>query len=61
MDTPIEKVTPYDEFNYPVPENEFPKSGISARAAAALVVSEEWTDTNPMLNIEVAPEIQTQG
>ncbi|GAB2889710.1 glutamate decarboxylase [Paraburkholderia jirisanensis] len=51
METPIEKVTPYDEFNYEVPENAFPKSGMSARAASALVISDEWTDTNPMLNM----------
>ncbi len=51
MDSSMDKVTPYDEFNFEIPENEFPKSGISARAAAALVVSEEWTDSNPMLNM----------
>jgi glutamate decarboxylase len=51
METPIEKVTPYDEFNYEVPEHAFPKSGMSARAASALVISDEWTDTNPMLNM----------
>jgi hypothetical protein len=51
MTTPIEKVTPYDEFNVDVPENEFPKSGISARAAEAIVISDEWTDANPMLNM----------
>ena len=33
MATPAEKVTPYDEFNYDGPEVEFPKSGMSARAA----------------------------
>ena len=51
MPTPIEKVTPYDEFNVDVPENEFPKSGITARAAEAIVISDEWTDANPMLNM----------
>lgn len=51
MTTPIEKVTPYDEFNLDVPENEFPKSGISARAAEAIVISDEWTDANPMMNM----------
>ncbi|TDG06520.1 glutamate decarboxylase [Paraburkholderia guartelaensis] len=51
MATPIDKVTPYDEFNYPVPENEFPKEGMSARAAAAVVISDEWTDCNPMQNL----------
>ena len=44
MTTPFDKVTPYDEFNLEVPENEFPKSGISARAAEAIVISDEWTD-----------------
>jgi glutamate decarboxylase len=51
MATPIEAVTPYDQFNIEVPEHEFPKTGISARAAEALVLSQEWTDTNPMLNM----------
>jgi glutamate/tyrosine decarboxylase-like PLP-dependent enzyme len=51
MQTPIEKLTPYDEFNFEVPEHEFPKNGMSARAAAAVVISDEWTDTNPMLNM----------
>ncbi|HEY4350172.1 MAG TPA: glutamate decarboxylase [Paraburkholderia sp.] len=51
MQTPIEKLTPYDEFNCEVPEHEFPQSGLSARAAAAIVISDEWTDTNPMLNM----------
>jgi hypothetical protein len=37
MATPAEKITPYDEFNFEIPEDEFPKSGISARAAEALV------------------------
>ncbi|MEK7320482.1 MAG: glutamate decarboxylase [Pseudomonadota bacterium] len=45
------KVTPYDQFNYEVPENVFPREGISANAAAAIVISDEWTDTNPMLNM----------
>jgi glutamate decarboxylase len=51
MTTDAEKITPYDEFNYPIPENEFPKDGMSARAAAAVVISAEWTDANPMLNM----------
>lgn len=44
------KQTPYDEFNMEVPKG-FPNEGISARAAAALVKSECWTDANPMLNL----------
>jgi glutamate decarboxylase len=51
MATPIAAVTSYEEFNITVPENEFPRHGIAARAAEALVLSQEWTDTNPMLNM----------
>src|SRR4051794_26544772 len=51
MTTPPEKMTPYDEFNLEVPENAFPQQGMSAKAAAALVISDEWTDANPMLNM----------
>lgn len=51
MATPIAAQTPYDQFNEEVPEHEFPRTGISARAAEALVLSQEWTDTNPMLNM----------
>ncbi|WP_028217447.1 glutamate decarboxylase [Paraburkholderia oxyphila] len=51
MSLDIGKITPYDEFNFEVPQNAFPKTGMSARAAAALVESDEWTDTNPVLNM----------
>ncbi|NUX55684.1 glutamate decarboxylase [Paraburkholderia youngii] len=51
MTTPIAAVSSYEEFNINVPENEFPQHGIAARAAEALVLSQEWTDTNPMLNM----------
>ncbi|MEX3947572.1 glutamate decarboxylase [Paraburkholderia sp. EG287B] len=51
MATPIAAVSSYEEFNIDVPENEFPQHGIAARAAEALVLSQEWTDTNPMLNM----------
>ncbi|MFX1699999.1 pyridoxal-dependent decarboxylase [Paraburkholderia sp. A1RO-1] len=51
MSLDFEKITPYDEFNLPVPQDEFPATGMSARAAAALVESDEWTDTNPVLNM----------
>jgi len=44
-------MTAYDQFNIEVPENEFPKTGISARAAEGLVLSQEWTEANPMLNM----------
>jgi glutamate decarboxylase len=46
-----EKQTPYDEFNIVVSETEFPSSGMSARAAQAIVVSEAWTDANPSQNM----------
>ena len=39
MATSVEKITPYDEFNYPIPENEFPRDGMSARAAAAIAIA----------------------
>lgn len=42
--------TPYDQFNFEIPE-QFPSEGISARAAKAIVISETWTDANPMLNL----------
>lgn len=51
MNQSIERNTPYDEFNIEIPEREFPRSGMSARAAEGLVLSDEWTDTNPMLNM----------
>lgn len=50
MTTKKNTMTPYDEFNLPIPEG-FPAEGMSARAAAALVKSECWTDANPMLNL----------
>ena len=48
-DNPKEQ-TPYDQFNFEIPER-FPSEGISARAAKAIVTSETWTDANPMLNL----------
>lgn len=47
--TPVE--TPYDEFNQVIPEDHFPPQGMSARAAAALVGSEAWTDCRPVMNL----------
>src|SRR3974377_1419493 len=44
------KQTPYDQFNFEIPQK-FPKEGISATAANAIVNSETWTDANPMLNL----------
>ena len=45
-----DKQTPYDQFNIEIPRK-FPKEGISAAAANAIVNSETWTDANPMLNL----------
>src|SRR6476646_10733040 len=45
-----DKQTPYDQFNIEIPRK-FPKEGISAAAANAIVNSESWTDANPMLNL----------
>jgi glutamate decarboxylase len=49
--TSLEKVTPYDQFNIEIPEDHFPEVGMSARAAETIVLSDEWTDTNPVLNM----------
>ncbi|MBP0609297.1 MULTISPECIES: glutamate decarboxylase [Burkholderia] len=46
-----DNMTPYDEFNAEIRDDCFPERGMSARAAAALVISDEWTDANPMLNM----------
>src|SRR5262245_45313029 len=43
-------LTPFQQFNLPIPE-EFPAEGMAARAAEAIVNSETWTDANPMLNL----------
>jgi glutamate decarboxylase len=39
-----------DQFNIEVPEY-FPEHSLNARAAAAFVNSESWTDASPMLNL----------
>ena len=44
------KQTPYDQFNFDIPQK-FPEQGVSAAAANAIVNSETWTDANPMLNL----------
>jgi hypothetical protein len=44
------KLTPYDQFNFEIPQK-FPEQGVSAAAANAIVNSETWTDANPMLNL----------
>ncbi|MDJ0945674.1 MAG: glutamate decarboxylase [Kiloniellales bacterium] len=43
--------TDYEEFQSEVPKGAFPKAGMSARAAQAMVESHMWTDSNPMLNL----------
>ncbi|MBV8637817.1 MAG: glutamate decarboxylase [Candidatus Eremiobacteraeota bacterium] len=50
-EVPLEKQTAYDEFNVDISETEFPKSGMTPRAAQAIVVSEAWTDANPAQNM----------
>ncbi len=46
-----DKATLYDQFNVDISETEFPKEGMTPRAAKAIVNSEAWTDANPMLNL----------
>src|SRR6185312_3812655 len=48
--TPRNTIVGFDQFNIEVPE-QFPKTGMVARAAQAVVNSEAWTDANPMLNL----------
>src|SRR5215468_2151423 len=43
--------TPYDEFNHTIPEDHFPRVGMSARAAEAMVNSEACTDCQPTMNL----------
>jgi glutamate decarboxylase len=47
----LTKSTPYDEFNRTIPKDAFPATGMSPRAAQALVNSFAWTDANPELNL----------
>ena len=47
---PQSTIVGFDQFNLEVPEY-FPKKGMLARAAQAVVNSEAWTDANPMLNL----------
>src|SRR6516225_10035331 len=46
-----DKLTPYDEFNTVISKETFPASGMTARAAQAIVNSFAWTDANPELNL----------
>ena len=50
LDTGGQKLTPFDQFNLEVPAA-FPETGMTARAAQAMVNSEAWTDASPMLNL----------
>jgi glutamate decarboxylase len=45
------KLTPYDMFNMEIPQDAFPRTGVPARAAKAIVNSEAWTDAQPALNL----------
>ena len=47
----LDKSTPYDEFNTQISKESFPASGMTARAAQAIVNSFAWTDANPELNL----------
>lgn len=46
-----DNLTIYEEFNLEVPQTTFPEKEMAARAAAAVVESDMWTDSNPMLNL----------
>lgn len=45
-----ENLSIYEQFNFDVTDK-FPETGMSARAAQALVNAECWTDANPALNL----------
>ncbi|MCA0277348.1 MAG: glutamate decarboxylase [Proteobacteria bacterium] len=47
--SPFERL--YDEFNEEISEDHFPRNGISAFAAKAIVNSEAWSDANPVMNL----------
>ncbi|RCU49395.1 glutamate decarboxylase [Corallincola holothuriorum] len=44
-------ISMYEEFQLEIGENEFPKTGVSARSAKARLEAHMWTDANPMLNL----------
>ena len=44
-------MTPYEEFQTPVPSDRFPDVERSPGAAHAMIESHMWTDSNPMLNL----------
>lgn len=41
----------YEQFQRSLKRDSFPETGMSARAARAIVESHMWTDSNPMLNL----------
>jgi glutamate decarboxylase len=46
-----DRLTPYEQFQLPIPEKEFPADGMTPRAAQALVNTEAMTDASPYLNL----------
>lgn len=51
------KQTPYDQFNFEIPQK-FPQEAISAAAANAIVNSETWTDLNQDVTEILAGDIE---
>ncbi len=43
--------TAWHMFNEDLPDDCFPKTGVDASAAQAIVNSETWTDSQPMMNL----------
>lgn len=43
--------TAWHMFNKSLPDDHFPKNGVEARAALAIVNSEAWTDCQPVMNL----------
>jgi glutamate decarboxylase len=46
-----DNISGFDDFNISIPRETFPATGMTARAAQAMVNSFAWTDANPMLNL----------
>jgi len=47
----MNEATAWHMFNEPIPSDTFPREGVAARAAQAIVNSEAWTDSQPMMNL----------
>lgn len=47
----FEDATAWHMFNEEIPKEFFPKEGVEARAAEAIVNSQTWTDAQPMMNL----------